>query len=81
MASDNSRWLKEDVASSFESHVGKYGVGFKYRGQVDQQGKRAIDRTYRVKTDPSDKAPLSASFTYKQRLMPDNKVTKNTGLQ
>lgn len=73
MASDNSRWLKEDVASSFESHVGKYGVGFQYRGQVDQQGKRAIDRTYRVKTDPSDKAPLSASFTYKQRLMPDNK--------
>ena len=73
MASDNSRWLKEDIASSFESHVGKYGVGFQYRGQVDQQGQRAIDRTYRIKTDPSDKAPLSASFTYKQRVMPNNK--------
>ena len=73
MASDNSRWLKEDIASSFESHVGKYGVGFQYRGQVDQQGKRAIDRTFRVKTDTTDKAPLSASMTYKQRVMPDNK--------
>ena len=73
MASDKSRWLKEDIASSFESHVGKYGVGFQYRGQVDQQGNRAVDRTYRFKTDPSDKAPLSASMTYKQRVMPDNK--------
>lgn len=73
MASDNSRWLKEDIASSFESHVGKYGVGFQYRGQVDQSGQRSVDRTYRVKTDFSDKAPLSASFTYKQRIMPDNK--------
>lgn len=73
MASDNSRWLKEDVASAFESHVGKYGVGYQYRGQVDQQGKRAIDRTYQVKTDFTNKAPLSASFTYKQRIMPDNK--------
>ena len=73
MASDNSRWLKEDVASSFESHVGRYGVGFQYRGQVDQTGKRAVDRTYRLKTDPSDKAPLSAAITYKQRVMPDNK--------
>ncbi|MEI8281339.1 MAG: hypothetical protein WCG75_02940, partial [Armatimonadota bacterium] len=73
MASDKSRWLKEDIASSFESHLGKYGVGFQYRGQVDQQGKRAVDRTFRVKTDPSDKAPLSASATYKQRIMPDGK--------
>jgi hypothetical protein len=73
MASDNSRWLKEDIAASFESNVGKYGVGFQFRGQVDQQGKRAIDRTFRVKTDPSDKAPLSASMTYKQRAMPDGK--------
>ncbi|MBS1704123.1 MAG: hypothetical protein JST12_20845 [Armatimonadetes bacterium] len=73
MSSDNSRWLKEDVASSFESHVGKYGVGYQYRGQVDQQGQRAIDRTYQVKTDFTNKAPLSASFTYKQRLLPDNK--------
>ena len=73
MASDKSRWLKEDIASSFESHLGKYGVGFQYRGQVDQQGNRAVDRTYRIKTDPSDKAPLSASMTYKQRVMPDNK--------
>lgn len=73
MASDYSRWLKEDVASAFESHVGKYGLGFQYRGQVDQTGQRAIDRTYQFKTDFSNKAPLSASFTYKQRVMPDNK--------
>lgn len=73
MSSDNSRWLKEDVASQFESKMGKYGLGFQYRGQVDQQGKRAIDRTYQVKTDYSNKAPLSAAFTYKQRMMPDNK--------
>ncbi len=73
MASDNSRWLKEDVASQFESHMGKYGLGYQYRSQVDQQGKRAIDRTYQVKTDYTNKAPISAAFTYKQRIMPDNK--------
>ena len=73
MASDNSRWLKEDVTSTFESHVAKYGLGFNYRGQVDQQGKRAIDRTYIFKTDPTNKAPLSGSMSYKQRVMPDNK--------
>lgn len=73
MASDNTHWLREDVAGSFEGKMGKYGLGVQYKGQVNQQGQRAIDRTYRFKTDFSDKSPLSASFTYKQRIMPDNK--------
>lgn len=72
MASDNSRWLREDIVSSFESKVGKYGVGMNYRGQVDQTGSRAIDRTYKLVTDTTGKAPLSASMSYKQRVLPTN---------
>ncbi|OWU64864.1 MAG: hypothetical protein CBB60_007650 [Armatimonadetes bacterium Cent15-Ar3] len=72
MASDNSRWLREDVTSSFESKVGKYGFGMNYRGQVDQTGSRAVDRTYKLNTDTSGKAPLAASMSYKQRVLPTN---------
>ena len=72
MASDNTRWLREDIVSSFESKVGKMGFGMNYRGQVDQTGSRAIDRTYKLNTDPSGKAPLSASMSYKQRVLPTN---------
>jgi hypothetical protein len=70
-ASDNSRWLREDFNSSFEGNVGKYKLGFNYKGQVDQQGARAIDRTFRFKTDYTGKAPLSASFMHKQRVLPN----------
>jgi hypothetical protein len=70
MASDNSRWIREDIAGSFESSMGKYGIGMQYRGQVDQQGNRAIDRTFRLKTDASNTAALSASFAYKMRVLP-----------
>ncbi|MEI7577317.1 MAG: hypothetical protein WCK51_10515 [Armatimonadota bacterium] len=72
MASDNSRWLREDIMSSFESKIGKYGVGMNYRGQVDQTGSRAIDRTYKLNTDTTGKAPLAASMSYKQRVLPTN---------
>ena len=72
MASDNSRWLREDIISSFDSKVGKYGVGMNYRGQVDQTGSRAIDRTYKFNTDTTGKAPFSASMSYKQRVLPTN---------
>lgn len=72
MASDNSRWLREDIVSAFESKIGKYGVGMNYRGQVDQTGSRAIDRTYKLSTDTTGKAPLSASMSYKQRVLPTN---------
>jgi hypothetical protein len=72
MASDNSRWLREDIVSSFDSKVGKYGVGMNYRGQVDQTGSRAIDRTYKFNTDTTGKAPFSASMSYKQRVLPTN---------
>jgi hypothetical protein len=73
MASDNTRWLKEDVSSSFESNVGQYGIGFQYKGQVDQIGSRAIDRTFRFKTDIKGTAPLSMTLAYKQRVLPTNK--------
>lgn len=71
-ASDRGNWLREDLASSFESNLGRYGLGFQYKGQVDQAGSRAIDRTYRFQTDVKGTAPLSATLIYKQRVLPTN---------
>jgi hypothetical protein len=71
-ASDRGNWLREDLASTFESNLGKYGLGFQYKGQVDQTGSRAIDRTYRFQTDVKGNAPLSATLVYKQRVLPTN---------
>ncbi len=70
-AANENRLLREDILSNFDSKIGKYSVGFGYRGQVDASGGRAMDRTYRIKTDDSGKAPLSASMMYKQRELPN----------
>jgi hypothetical protein len=71
MASDNTVWLREDVATSMEGSIGKYGLGFQYKGQVNQQGQRAADRTYRFKTDFTNKSPFAVSFVHKQRVLPN----------
>ena len=67
MASDNANWLRENQSGSMDGFVGKYAVGFSYRGQVDQQGNRAADRGFRFKTDPTGKQPWSATVQYKMR--------------
>ncbi|RYG30571.1 hypothetical protein EON81_24680, partial [bacterium] len=73
-ASDKSVWVRENRQIAFDGRLGGTALGFEYRGQADPQGERAIDRTVKVKTDPSDKAPISASLMYKQRTLPTDDV-------
>ncbi len=72
-ASDNFMWLRENQLIQVSSMAGKYALGYEYRGQVDNQGQRAADRTFHLKTDPSEKLPWSATAKYKARTLPDGR--------
>jgi hypothetical protein len=69
-AADNAQWLKENRTFGFSTDLGKNSFSYAYKSQMDQSGYRAIDRSYRLQTDPSEKSRLRASVFYKVRTMP-----------
>jgi len=69
-AADYSQWLRENRVMGFSAKVGGNAFSFDYRGQMAQSGQRAIDRTYKLDTDASDKQKLKASIYYKLRTLP-----------
>lgn len=91
-AADQTKWLRENRLVSLAGKLGANAFGFEYKGQMHQSGYRAIDRTYRLSTDPSEKSWLRSTIMYKLRTLPWDeqvmvrdynitaKVTKNTEL-
>ncbi len=74
-AADYSNWLKENRVFDFSGKLGANTFGFDYKGQMDPNGQRAIDRTFRFETDKADSKMLKASVMYKMRTLPlDNQV-------
>jgi hypothetical protein len=72
-ASDMTLRQKEDRVFSGAGNIGAYTVGMDYRSQFDpSSGYRAIDRSFKVTTDPSDKRWLHASVYYKARTLPSD---------
>ncbi|WP_144241260.1 hypothetical protein [Fimbriimonas ginsengisoli] len=69
-AADNAQWLRENKLFGFSGKLGANSFSFDYKGQMDQSGYRAIDRSYRLQTDQSDKNWLRATMYYKIRTMP-----------
>ena len=70
-AADMTVKQKEDRLFSANGNVGAYVLGVDYKSQFDPaSGYRAIDRSMRIQTDPSDKRWLHASVFYKERTLP-----------
>lgn len=69
---DYLSWQKEllNMGSSFG--VGSFGFAWDYASQVGADGNRAIDRTFTLSTDRSNKAPLRAAVKYGVRTLPND---------
>jgi len=70
--SDYSKVIHENKLVSGQGRVGTYLFGYEYKSQMDPTGNRAIDRTVKLQTDPSEKKLISAGISYRDRTMPDN---------
>jgi len=73
-ASDYSRTTQEDKLISGQGRYGTYLFGYEYKSQTDPTMNRAIDRTVKLQTDPSEKKLISAAVSYKGRTMPDDET-------
>jgi hypothetical protein len=71
-AADQTKWLRENRQFGIGGKLGANTFGFDYKGQMHQSGYRAIDRTYRLQTDPSGKNWFRANVMYKVRTLPWN---------
>jgi hypothetical protein len=69
---DYSRTTHENKLFSGQGRYGTYLFGYEYKSQMDPTGNRAIDRTVKLQTDPSEKKLISAAVSYKGRTMPDD---------
>lgn len=69
-AADYTKWLKENRVFGISGKFNGSAFGYDYKGQMDQSGYRAIDRTFKLDTDQSEKRALRASIFYKVRTMP-----------
>ena len=78
-AADNLTWIRQNQQYGFSGKIGSNTFGFDYHGQVDTQGERAVDRTYKFTTDPSDKRFFTGGLTYKIRALPnaENLMVRN----
>lgn len=63
-------WQKELIDMGFSSAIGKFAFGWDYASQVNNDGVRAIDRTFFLNSDKTGKAPLQASLRYGVRTTP-----------
>jgi hypothetical protein len=91
-AADQTKWLRENRLVSLAGKIGANAFAYEYKGQMHESGYRAIDRTYKLSTDPSEKSWLRSTIMYKMRTLPWDeqvmirdynvtaKVTKNTEL-
>jgi len=67
--SDRANLTKENKLIGGSGNIGTNAVAYEYRSQLDPTGLRAIDRTVKVQTDPSEKKLVSANVSYKARTL------------
>ncbi len=72
-ASDRATFIRDNKVLNVTGKIGSNELGFDYRTQVAQDGRRGIDRVFQFKTDQSDKRWLKGSMFYKVRTLPDGK--------
>ncbi|MDI9639387.1 hypothetical protein QM565_27140 [Geitlerinema splendidum] len=72
---DQYLWKKEDVSLGLQTTVGGVGLGWDYFSQVHTEGYRAIDRTFSLVTDPTNKKPFRLSAKYGVRTLPNDETT------
>lgn len=71
---DYARTTHENKLFSGQGRYGTYLFGYEYKSQMDPTLNRAIDRTVKLQTDPSDKKLISAAVSYKDRTMPNDSM-------
>jgi len=69
-AADYSKWIRENKMFSLSGKLGTNTLGYSYMGQMYTTGVRAVDRTFSLATDQSDKRWLRANLMYKVRTLP-----------
>ena len=69
---DYTKTTHENKLVSGQGRYGTYLFGYEYKSQMDAALNRAIDRTIKVQTDPSEKKLISAAVSYKGRTMPND---------
>jgi hypothetical protein len=69
-AADYSKWVRENKVFGFSAKIGSNSIAYDYRGQMFTNNYRAIDRSFKLQTDQSDKRWLKASLFYKVRTLP-----------
>lgn len=72
---DNNAWARENRSMGAGFRVGQVSLGWDYLSQVAAGDALAIDRTFRLSTDPAEKNPLRLNVSYKLRTMPDGSRT------
>lgn len=69
---DFLKWQKELITMGVSGKMFGAGIGWNYSSQVDQNGVRAIDRTFDLKLGEKGKSPFSAALKYGVRTMPND---------
>lgn len=69
---DWTRWQMENLGGGIGWQYQGMAMGWDYSSQIAQNGFRAIDRTFRLDTDPTGKDTLRGQFKYGVRTMPNN---------
>ena len=67
--SDRTVLNRENKLIGGSGNIGTNSLAYEYRSQLDPTGLRAIDRTFKVQTDPSEKKLISANVAYKARTL------------
>ena len=71
---DYSRWQRENQTGSVGLRIGDLTLGFDYTGQVDGEGRRAVDRAFRFSTPNEPSRKLSFDAMLKSRQLPWDKT-------
>jgi hypothetical protein len=71
---DYSKMLHENKLFGGQGRLGTNLFGYEYKSQMDPTGNRAIDRTFKLTTDASDKKLVSLGVSYKGRTLPNNQT-------
>ncbi len=67
--SDKSALIRENKLIGGSGAIGTNTFAYEYKSQLDPSGLRAIDRTFKLQTDPSEKKLVTAGVSYKSRTL------------
>ena len=71
-ATDYAKTMRENQLYAVSGRLATNQFGYEYKSQMDKNGFRGIDRSFRLQTDPSALRLLTGSAYYKLRTLPTN---------